>query len=51
MLVAERWCDQAVLTAHPASEDTAALVARWQGRVTADIVKFDVGNERPLLAP
>ncbi|EKE69392.1 putative quinol monooxygenase [Celeribacter baekdonensis] len=50
MLVVERWRDQAALDAHLAADDTAALVARWQHRMTANLAKFDALNERALLA-
>ncbi|ORE98391.1 antibiotic biosynthesis monooxygenase [Aurantimonas sp. 22II-16-19i] len=48
MLVAERWRDQSALTAHLEAAETAAFVARWTGRMTADILKFDADNERRL---
>ncbi|WP_102960349.1 putative quinol monooxygenase [Mangrovicella endophytica] len=50
MLVAERWRDQAALTAHLGAEETAAFVARWQARMRDDIAKFDAANARTLMA-
>ena len=48
MLVIERWRDQPALTAHLAALDTIAFVERWQGRMSGDVLKYDVANERPL---
>ncbi len=48
LLVAERWRDQAALTAHLEAEDTLAFVNRWQGRMRGDIRKYDASNERAL---
>lgn len=49
MLVAERWRDQAALTAHLHAPDTVAFVGRWQGRMRGNIVKYDAMNERALM--
>ena len=48
LLIAERWVDQAALTAHLEAEDTLAFVNRWQGRMRGDIRKCDASNEREL---
>jgi quinol monooxygenase YgiN len=48
LLVAERWRDQAALTAHLQADDTGAFVGRWQNRMRGDIRKYDAGNERAL---
>jgi quinol monooxygenase YgiN len=48
VLVAERWRDQASLTAHLTAEDTTAFVSRWQDRMSGDIRKYDASNERSL---
>ncbi|MFE4125932.1 putative quinol monooxygenase [Kosakonia sp. YIM B13605] len=45
VLISERWKDQDALTAHLA----AAFIARWQERMTAEILKYDALNERGLL--
>jgi len=49
LLIAERWTDQAALSAHLDAEETKAFVARWQGRMHGDVRKFDASNERGLL--
>jgi quinol monooxygenase YgiN len=49
LLIAERWTDQAALSAHLDAEETKAFVARWQGRMRGDVRKFDASNERGLL--
>lgn len=49
LLVVERWRDQASLTAHLHEPDTREFVMRWQGRMRADIRKYDASNERPLM--
>ncbi|WP_339761532.1 putative quinol monooxygenase [uncultured Hoeflea sp.] len=48
LLIAERWADQAALTAHLEAEDTLAFVNHWQGRMRGDIRKYDAANERNL---
>jgi quinol monooxygenase YgiN len=50
LLIAERWHDQAGLTAHLEAAETAAFVRRWQGRMQGDIQKYDASNERDLMA-
>ncbi|MEA1651148.1 putative quinol monooxygenase [Nitrospirillum sp. BR 11164] len=49
LLVAERWRDQASLSAHLDAPDTRAFVDKWQGRMAGDIRKYDAANERPLM--
>jgi quinol monooxygenase YgiN len=48
LLVAERWRDQAALSAHLAADDTTAFVSRWQDHMAGDIRKYDATNERAL---
>ncbi|UES59797.1 antibiotic biosynthesis monooxygenase (plasmid) [Roseibium aggregatum] len=48
LLIAERWADQAALTAHIQAGDTVAFVNRWRGRIRGDIRKYDASNERGL---
>lgn len=48
LLIAERWANQAALTAHLEAKDTLAFVKRWQGRMRGDIRKYDAANEREL---
>ncbi|AJY46545.1 putative quinol monooxygenase [Martelella endophytica] len=48
LLIAERWADQAALTAHLKADDTKAFGQRWQGRMWGDIRKYDASNERAL---
>lgn len=48
LLIAERWQDQAALSAHLEAGDTVAFIARWQGRMQGDIRKYDASNERDL---
>lgn len=49
LLIAERWRDQAALTAHLEAEDTLAFINRWQGRIHGDVWKYDASNERELV--
>jgi quinol monooxygenase YgiN len=49
LLIAERWTDQAALSAHLDATETKAFVARWQARMRGDVRKFDASNERGLL--
>lgn len=49
LLVVERWRDQASLSTHLNASETVEFVARWQGRMTAEILKYDATNERPLM--
>lgn len=48
LLIAERWTDEAALSAHLQAPDTRAFVQRWQGRIRGDIRKYDASNERGL---
>jgi quinol monooxygenase YgiN len=48
LLIAERWADQAALTAHLEAEDTLAFVRRWQGSMRSHIRKYDASDEREL---
>lgn len=48
LLVAEKWTDQAALSAHLAAADTMNFVRKWQGRMQGDIRKYDASNERSL---
>jgi quinol monooxygenase YgiN len=50
LLIAERWRDQAALTAHLEAADTAAFIERWQHRMRGDIRKYDASNGRELMA-
>jgi quinol monooxygenase YgiN len=49
-LIAERWHDQAALTAHLEAAETAAFIERWQHRMRGDIRKYDASNGRELMA-
>ncbi|TIX42204.1 MAG: antibiotic biosynthesis monooxygenase [Mesorhizobium sp.] len=48
LLVAERWRDQASLTAHLHAPETLTFVERWRDRMRADLRKYDAANERTL---
>ncbi|SHG93981.1 Quinol monooxygenase YgiN [Kaistia soli DSM 19436] len=48
LIVVERWRDQASLAAHLQASDTGRFVKRWQGRMRADIRKYDAVNERAV---
>ncbi|AUG54156.1 antibiotic biosynthesis monooxygenase [Thalassospira marina] len=48
VVVAERWRDQPALGAHLAKPETVALMAKWDGKLQADIHKFDASNMRGL---
>ncbi|TYC65082.1 antibiotic biosynthesis monooxygenase [Stappia sp. BW2] len=48
LLIAERWADQAALTAHLEAEDTEAFIVKWRGRMQGEIRKYDASNERGL---
>ena len=48
LLIAERWADQAALSAHLDAEETVAFVDRWRGRMRGDIRKYDASNERGI---
>lgn len=49
ILVAERWRDQAALTAHLAAPATEAFVKIWAGKMKGEVLKFDAANERELM--
>ncbi|SDA14535.1 putative quinol monooxygenase [Sphingomonas sp. NFR15] len=49
LLIAERWRDQAALTAHLQAADTARFLHRWRDRISGDIRKYDVTRERALM--
>ncbi len=48
MVVAERWQDQASLTAHVEGPQTASF-QRWMNRIRVDVLRYDATNERPLI--
>lgn len=48
MVVAERWQDQASLTAHLEGPQTASF-QRWMNRIKIDVLRYDASNERPLM--
>lgn len=50
LLIAERWHDQAALTAHLDAPETEAFIQRWQGKMRGEIRKYDASNERDLMA-
>jgi quinol monooxygenase YgiN len=49
LLIAERWRDQAALTAHLQATDTIAFVGRWSRTIRGEISKYDALNERGLM--
>ncbi|WP_248305140.1 putative quinol monooxygenase [Devosia sp. 1566] len=49
LLIAERWRDQAALTAHLHSSDTVAFVGRWGDAMRGEILKYDARRERGLM--
>ncbi|TPN56100.1 MULTISPECIES: putative quinol monooxygenase [unclassified Mesorhizobium] len=49
LLVAERWRDQAALTAHLHATDTMAFVGRWGDTIRGEILKYDVLRKRGLM--
>ncbi|MFT7722981.1 MAG: putative quinol monooxygenase [Roseateles sp.] len=49
LLVAERWRDQAALTAHLHAPDTLAFVDQWGSLMRGEILKYDAANERSLM--
>jgi len=49
LLIAERWRDQAALTAHLQATDTTAFVGRWGRAIRGEISKYDALNERGLM--
>jgi quinol monooxygenase YgiN len=50
LLIAERWRDQAALTAHLNATDTTAFVGRWGHTTRGEILKYDALCERGLMA-
>ena len=48
LLVAERWQDQAALTAHLGAPETSAFVEKWGQRMRGEVQKYDATNGRPL---
>jgi quinol monooxygenase YgiN len=48
MLVAERWQDQASLTAHLEGPQAGAF-HKWTGKIRVDVSRYDASNERPLM--
>ena len=50
LLIAERWSNQAALTAHLDATDTVDFVRRWQHRMWGDIRKYDASNERGVVS-
>jgi len=48
MLVAERWQDQASLTAHLEGPQAGAF-QKWMGKIRVDVSRYDASNERPLM--
>lgn len=49
LLIAERWKDQAALTAHLPATDTMAFVGRWDHAIRGEILKYDALRGRVLL--
>lgn len=49
LLIAERWRDQAALTAHLHAADTMAFVGRWGDSIRSEILKYDGLRERGLM--
>lgn len=49
LLIAERWADQAALSAHLLAADTIAFVRRWSGKMRGEIRKYDAFNERDIM--
>ncbi|WP_134707025.1 putative quinol monooxygenase [Rahnella sp. CJA17(1/100)] len=50
LLISERWKDQVALCAHLESADTVAFIERWQNSMKGEVLKYDVFNERGLMA-
>ena len=48
MAVAERWQDQASLTAHLEGPQTASF-EKWTNRIRIEVLRYDASNERPLI--
>jgi quinol monooxygenase YgiN len=49
LLIAERWRDQAALTAQLHAADTMAFVDRWGDTIRGEVLKYDVLRERALM--
>ena len=49
LLIAERWRDQAALTAHLHASETVAFLARWDKLFRGGILKYDALRERDLM--
>jgi len=48
MVVAERWRDQASLTAHLEGPQTASF-QKWINRIRIEALRYDASNERPII--
>lgn len=48
VLVLERWRDEASLAAHLAGPEIGNLLGKWQGRITLEVSKYDLSNERGM---
>jgi quinol monooxygenase YgiN len=48
VIVAERWMDQQPLTIHLQRVTTMSFGQKWEGRMRADVRKYDASNERTL---
>ena len=49
LLIAERWRDQAALTAHLDATDTMGFVDRWGPTIRGEVFKYDALRERGLM--
>ena len=49
LLVAECWQDEVAFAAHLQSQATTAFMDRWEGRMSADLQRYDVSSASPLL--
>jgi len=49
LLIAERWVDQAALSAHLRAGDTGAFIGRWSGRMRDELLKYDASNARYVI--
>ena len=49
VLVAERWRDEASLSAHLGAQAASAFSSTWTGRIRLDVHTYDASNERPLV--
>lgn len=48
VLVLERWRDEAALSAHLEAPEIADLLGKWHGRLTLEVSKYDLSNERGM---